>query len=274
MVNIIISRKGFDSAAGGCASPIMPDGKNMVSIPIPDHYFDRWDYQSLNEQYTGRSYRQIVSELRPKCLSCMDHCHLDPDINLALHPEKDWTPVFGQVGTAETILENNGVEVGDIFLFFGWFRGTVEGDEGMRYTTKNDDMDFFHTSDIHAIFGHLEIKEIVRDADEMKERFPWHPHVGRHEMSNNSGNNTMYVGDRKTTGTFGYDEKRVLTKIGCTRSKWDANKLSWMLKDLDSMNKKPVINNDTICFRGRWQELVIRDASEDCLDWVGEILNN
>ena len=271
-MNIILSRKGFDSTAGGCASPIMPDGKNMVSIPIPDQYFDRWDYRNLNEQYTGRSYRQIVSELKSTCLRNMGYCHLDPDINAALHAEKNWSPVFGQVGAAETILEKNGVDVGDIFLFFGWFRGTVEEKEGMRYAVKTDGLDFFHTSDIHAIFGHLEIKEIVRDAEEMKERFPWHPHVGRHEMSNTSGNNTMYVGDRRKTGTFSFDEKRVLTKAGCTRSRWDVDKLYWMLEELDSMNKIPVITNGTICFKGRWQELVIRDVSEECLDWVEEIM--
>ena len=34
-MRLVISRKGFDSTAGGCASPILPDG-TMVSLPIPD----------------------------------------------------------------------------------------------------------------------------------------------------------------------------------------------------------------------------------------------
>lgn len=33
-MRIILSRKGFDSEYGGCASPILPDGK-MISMPIP-----------------------------------------------------------------------------------------------------------------------------------------------------------------------------------------------------------------------------------------------
>jgi len=33
-MKIILSRKGFDSSVGGCASPILPDGK-MLSLPIP-----------------------------------------------------------------------------------------------------------------------------------------------------------------------------------------------------------------------------------------------
>jgi hypothetical protein len=34
-VKIILSRKGFDSAAGGYANPILPDG-TLLSLPIPD----------------------------------------------------------------------------------------------------------------------------------------------------------------------------------------------------------------------------------------------
>ena len=274
MVNVIISRKGFDSKAGGCASPILPDGNSMVSIPIPDRFFEEQRYDQLIEQSTGKTYRQIVEELRPKSAQSMEYCHLDPDINPTIHPETNWTPVFGQVEAAETILENNGVGVGDIFLYFGWFRGTVMEDGRMRYARKRDELDFFHTADIHSIFGHLEIKEIVRDAEEMKERFPRHPHVDRHKYSNKSGNNTMYVGDRRSSGVFRFDEKRVLTSYGHSRAKWDADKLSWMLNELDSLNKTPVIADNTIYFRGIWQELVIRDASDECLDWVEEITRN
>ncbi|MBA3801209.1 MAG: hypothetical protein H0X18_19410 [Geodermatophilaceae bacterium] len=34
-MKLILSRKGFDSAAGGCPSPILEDG-SMLSLPIPD----------------------------------------------------------------------------------------------------------------------------------------------------------------------------------------------------------------------------------------------
>ena len=33
-MKLILSRKGFDSSAGGIASPILPDGR-MISLPIP-----------------------------------------------------------------------------------------------------------------------------------------------------------------------------------------------------------------------------------------------
>ena len=35
VMKLILSRKGFDSGAGGCASAITPDG-TLLSLPIPD----------------------------------------------------------------------------------------------------------------------------------------------------------------------------------------------------------------------------------------------
>lgn len=269
MVNVIISRKGFDSAAGGCASPILPDGKNMVTLPIPDHIFKEKQYYDLRDQKTGKTYHQIIEELRPRCSVGLESCHLDPDINPILHPENDWVPVFGQESTAESILENNGVGVGDIFIYFGWYRGCVENEGRIRYACKRDGLDFFHTSDIHAVFGYLEVKEIVREPEEMENRFSWHPHVVR-----NNHRNAMYVSDKNSSGVFTFDKKRVLTKYGRSRSKWDLEKLLWMKEESDSMNLNPVFDKDIVTFRGRWQELVIRDAGEECLDWVREITSN
>lgn len=34
-MKFILSRKGMDSAAGGFANPILPDG-TLLSLPIPD----------------------------------------------------------------------------------------------------------------------------------------------------------------------------------------------------------------------------------------------
>ena len=271
MVNIIISRKGFDSCAGGCASPIMPDGKTIVSLPIPGDDYSKQSYEGLIEQSSGKNYHQIIHELKPTCAVNLNHCHLDPDINPDLHHEKDWTPIFGQEGGAEGILENNSVKEGDIFLFFGWYRGTVDDNGKLRYAVKKDDLDFYHYSNIHMMFGHLTVKEIVRDPEEMMERFPWHPHAERHQLFRN---NTMYVGDRKSSGVLSFDEKRVLTKAGRSRSIWDYEKLSWMKEDQSKISMKPVHDENTVRFIGRWQELIIRNAGESCLAWVDDVIKN
>ncbi|WP_121240714.1 hypothetical protein [Sulfurisoma sediminicola] len=47
-MKLILSRKGFDSAAGGIASPILPDGR-MISLPIPSQA-DNFTFADINVQ--------------------------------------------------------------------------------------------------------------------------------------------------------------------------------------------------------------------------------
>ena len=47
MKRIILSRKGFDSSAGGVASPIFKDG-SIFSIPIPQKSPSPTKYKDLN----------------------------------------------------------------------------------------------------------------------------------------------------------------------------------------------------------------------------------
>ena len=59
-MKIILSRKGFDSANGGTASPVMPDG-TLLSLPIPggDHC------EKFNVLfYKGQSYSEIWNSLK------------------------------------------------------------------------------------------------------------------------------------------------------------------------------------------------------------------
>ena len=120
-MKIILSRKGFDSANGGQASPILPDG-TMLSLPIPSH--DRISFSEL--QWHGFSYLDIIRQLNPKTLIGNDsHCHLDPDLREEVRSKiPGWMPAFGQKGSSLTELLNNNVAVGDIFLFYGWFKQT------------------------------------------------------------------------------------------------------------------------------------------------------
>ena len=123
-MKIILSRKGFDASAGGTPSPVMPDG-TMLSMPIPD-YYSSVSYDGIG--YGERTYWDILTELCPK-KDFVQTCHFDPDLRKDVHLVKtprNWKPIFGQIDVAERHLENQGVTVGDIFMFFGWFRKTEE----------------------------------------------------------------------------------------------------------------------------------------------------
>jgi hypothetical protein len=184
-VKIILSRKGFDSSNGGCASPIFPDGR-LVSLPIPassaptnfsDVGFDRL---SLGELAGDLSRGKVLPD---------SPTHLDPDLSDEALPRQDgWLPAFGQTGAAQSHLNSQGVEVGDLFLFFGWFRNVEKNAKGCwNYVSGSPDR--------HVMFGWLQVGEILRvgaRTDEFSQRHPWlarHPHLN----GERSDSNTIYV---------------------------------------------------------------------------------
>ncbi len=221
-MKIILSRKGFDSANGGYPSPILPDG-SLLSVPIPS----RGDGLTYSDLYFGEiSYSELLSDLYPSILyqgvriEDFDgmECHLDPDlVKSTLTRDTQWRAAFGQVGGSQTHLENYGVGIGDLFLFFGWFRETNW--ENDRLVFKRD------SPHLHVIYGYLEVSEIHRGT------FPrwldYHPHLTNKKRLQSS-TNTIYVGARRSSlggfpgyGVFRFSKGVVLTKDGYSRSRWN-----------------------------------------------------
>lgn len=213
-MKVIISRKGFDSANGGTASPVMPDGA-MLSLPIPGGK----KCEKYNELfYDGNSYADIWHSLKPKSHSKLKNCHLDPDLRATAREKtpKGWVAAYGQCGASETHLVNQNVTIGDLFLFFGWFRETEIRNGLLKYKRGS--------KDAHMFFGYLQIGKMVRNDSLLN--FYWHPH-----SAYGSENNTIYVASKHLiingentglpgAGTFKYSEELVLTKPGMSRSKW------------------------------------------------------
>lgn len=263
-MKIILSRKGFDSSNGGYPSPILPDG-TMLSLPIPS---DEILYSDI--QYNGVAYSDIISQLTNNKFE-EKSCHLDPDIrpNLRASSVKNWVPAFGQIHSAQGVLNNSCVEVGDVFLFFGWFRKTKETENGYKYITKKDSKDFYDISDLHVIYGYMQIGKIITDKEEIK-KYRWHPH-SRPDYNKDNSNNTLYIPAEKLSfapdlpgyGTFDYDKKLVLTAENMTRSNWTYR--SCLVKEGRTNSAKD--RNKHIQYRGIWQELVL-DESPDMIEWL------
>ena len=120
-MKIIFSRKGFDSSVGRVASPILPSGQ-LCSLPIPaaeDENVPRYRDILFDGQPLGKLLCNLTGDERWPARPA----HLDPDINSASVPRlPGWRGAFGQAGAAERHLQNQHVEVGDIFLFYGWFK--------------------------------------------------------------------------------------------------------------------------------------------------------
>ncbi len=153
-MKIILSRKGFDSSNGSIPSPILPDG-TLLSLPIPAK-FDSISFDDLN--YNGVLFSDILRQLKGKEDKTNHYnCHLDPDIreNLRNTPVSNWRAAFGQIKSSQGLLRNQNVSIGDLFLFFGWFRQT-EGDiyNGTLHFKKD-------APDLNIIYGYLQIGNMM-----------------------------------------------------------------------------------------------------------------
>lgn len=184
-MKIIISRKGFDGEYGGIPSPIFPDGR-ILSLPIPSRAG-----RPLQELQAGTmSMHQLVSDLGAK-LEPTSTVHLDPDLCAStVARQTGWRPSFGQVAQAQAHLRNQTVGVGDVFLFFGWYRPVDFDQRNGRWCYVPG------AADMHSLFGWMQVQDILDASDPLIEQEqPWladHPHVAH--RGHFSSENVIYVG--------------------------------------------------------------------------------
>jgi hypothetical protein len=204
-MRIVLSRKGFDSGSGGRPSPILENGE-LLSLPIPEAN-GTVAYEDL--RHRGYDVGQMVRDLGPNVST---HCHLDPDVDAsAITREIGWRPAFGQSEAAARHLDNNGVNVGDLFLFFGWFRRAQRVSGKWYYTPR--------APDLHVLWGWLRVAAIVDPArSPAPAGLALHPHFdGRARPGNR-----VYVGRNATDGGVfrRLQPSLVLTEGAQLRSRW------------------------------------------------------
>lgn len=184
-LKLILSRKGFDSGSGGGPSPIMPQGR-MVSLPIPDKMAPH-RYTDLSWA-PGLSMGDIIRDLAPKRVRPDHFAHLDPDLDSeVVLRQQGWRPLFGQSGSSQSHLTNEGVGAGDLFLFFGLFREVEEHGGRLSFVRA--------AKSAHVLFGWLQV-DSVRAADDCRAELLWaadHPHF----CSPTDPRNFVYVARNK-----------------------------------------------------------------------------
>lgn len=284
-MKVVLSRKGFDSATGGGPSPILPDGR-LVSLPIPElgrRGFSRVGYEELALEGRAGSYLDLIRELGLPAPRKGSGAHLDPDLAEHVLPRPDgWRAAFGQCSAAQTHLNNQGVGVGDVFLFFGLFRQTRHEAGQTRWDRRSPK--------VHALFGYLEVGEVVRiasakDAAGVVSRLPWvaqHPHVRGWRRPRN----TLYVAadrfalapQRPGAGLLRWSPSVRLSKPGATPSVWqlpsclaptEARALSYH----GNRSRWTVEDDGTVTLRtvGRGQEFVA-EADDPIRAWVKSLV--
>lgn len=206
--HIVLSRKGFDSSAGGVANWIY-EGK-LYPIPIPQAYSGiAYREMQFNESL---SYYDVMKDLG---ITQFSEGHLDPDINpfQIKNRHKDWKPVFGQHAAALSHLQQREVGLDDLFLFFGWFKEIERVNGRFRYQ-KN-------SPDLHVIWGYLEVDELVDLSKEKPNSWvKYHPHCVFAKDYIKGNLNTLFIAKDKGnvfaesagSGIFNYHENVVLTE--------------------------------------------------------------
>jgi hypothetical protein len=267
-MKIILSRKGFDSQYGGQASPILPDG-TMLSLPIPSD--DELRFSEI--RWGGLCYLDIIRQLKPSTkITEGSHCHLDPDLRSeCIARPIGWMPGYGQTGSSLSELRNNGVEVGDIFLFFGWFRHTEIKNGRYRYVKG--------AKDLHVIYGYLQVGSIIEREEDIPNWLLNHPHASHKNYVDawKKGLNAIYLPTDTLSlnprlsgaGTFNFSPHLVLTKEGCSRSKWIFP---------GSMRGTKISHNPNGWKNGYFQSAAIgqefvMDATAPVIEWVENLFS-
>lgn len=263
-MKVILSRKGFDSSYGRTASPILPDG-TLLSLPIPSKT-ETLRFTDLH--YNSWSYYDVIKVLRPASKIKKKYtCHLDPDIRKEVMPRTGvWQPAFGQEGAALSHLQNQGVGVGDLFLFYGWFRRTELSDGRLRYVQR--------APDLHIIYGYLQIGDVITHEEDVPEWLVGHPHNTAERWRR--GRNAIYVASERLSiqpelagaGCLTMSERLVLTKKGCLRRVWD---LPDFMRDVPITYNADAWQDEGFVSAARGQEFVF-DANNDVIDWVKDML--
>jgi hypothetical protein len=304
-MKIILSRKGFDSQYGKIKSPIMIDG-TLLSLPIPQEN----DTKTFDELYYNdkASYIEIIKELKPnwqypankksRTIPTKDKqtVHLDPDLRKETLKDRldDWKAIFGQSAAAQGHLSNQGVDLGDIFLFFGTFGETKYENGKLVYNTKSD-----YPDGAHVIFGYLQIGEIIKlkdpqdyDAlqnDPLRNYAKNHPHAYKEYRDQNNRariKNCMYVASEKLTslgldlpgaGPLDYNnKKRVLSKKGLNKSQWDYPFTEFRNLKI-SYHSEKAFQEGYFQSAAKGQEFVIdtnNKLQEELMKWVKDLIKN
>ena len=272
-MRVIFSRKGFDSGAGGCPSP-MVSGR-PISFPIPTKMPSVDRYSDL----PGDVPRMVVDLSRGK-IRAERFCHLDPDLDSSVKLRaENWRGSLGQVSAAASHLRNQNVGTGDLFLFWGLYQAA-------KFSTRWT----FSGPKEHRIFGWLQVgavRQIGTDPCPVLTEFPWlegHPHLeqGWDET------NTIYVAREELRidgisshypgwGLFnpGY---RLTEKDSRLPSTWEVPLWLNPLCDGTGMSYNPAerwSGMGTLRSAARGQEFVadIGDG-KDAINWLGQLFED
>lgn len=198
-------------------------------------------------------------------------CHLDPDIESGL---------FGQCSAAAQHLINNNVKVGDLLLFFGWFR------EFDIKTHKFCTQDKMGKHCIYAYFKIGRILDLNNSQDREEEALQLtktHPHIA-YKSTEYEKTNLLFVADTKLLEDSDIRGCGRLKFSESTLIKANENKSIWLLPKCflntnmtyhTNKNRWTDLNSEYCQVKSvyRGQEFVISE-NKNVEQWAIELITN
>ena len=216
---VVLSRKGFDSSAGGGYSPFDPQTGKYVVLPIPMGKSERKISNSLKyeEIHIERDCLPGYSETR-NLKSLMggkkatlqtkgkkeesEYAHFDPwllDCPWLAEGSNHQIGALGQVGVPQAHLDNQKVREGSLFLFFSRF--TPIGQNWEKRIVPDISCEHLNEG-LYFIYGWLKVGKVVKEYKEIRDekRLLRHPHATpayfeKEDPFLRKKNNTIYIAD-------------------------------------------------------------------------------
>lgn len=306
---VVLSRKGFDSTAGGDYSPFDPQTGKYIVLPIPvddmeGEICNSLKYEDIRIQsnylsgYSETNLKSLMKAMRKKATikrKESEYAHFDPWLGPCPWLAEDSNhPIgaFGQVDRAQTYLHNQGVGEGSLFLFFSRFKPIGKNsDNKIVPDISRENLD----KGLYFIYGWLKVKEVIQKHDAIRDPslLSRHPHATTRYFekyaNNKKGKNTLYIADEflfndgSNIRGCGYFPKLnkdlLLTASAQGPEKWISSR--WSLPGFFYETRPSVLckgkwskNKDGSCLveiPKRWQEAVFDETEKFC-QWFRRLL--
>lgn len=201
---LILSRKGFDAQAGEDYSPYNPVTGRYIVLPIPGkkNYPQMKTFNQikipvdyLNIANNADNLRDLLSDkklrMKRKTIAIVSDpasfAHFDPMLGPAPwnNQESFSACAYGQANQAATVLDNQGVGPGSLFLFFSRFKPVTLLD-----SVNNNCLPW--SKGAYYIYGWMRVGEVAKYANELKKHkqvVKYHHHAymfGKNGWKNNT----------------------------------------------------------------------------------------
>lgn len=218
---VVLSRKGFDSSAGGGYSPFDPQTGKYVVLPIPMGKSERKISKSLKYEeidierdclqgYCKTNLKSLMEAMGVKKVTLQtkdgkeesEYAHFDPwllDCPWLAEGSNHQIGALGQVGVPQAHLDNQKVRQGSLFLFFSRFTPIKNGENIIvPHIIRPEHLN----EGLYFIYGWLKVGKVVKEYKEIRDekRLLRHPHATQAYFEKEDPflrkkNNTIYIAD-------------------------------------------------------------------------------